>query len=77
MCKSAPKTPASRAESDANGHDADMLDARIGQEPFEVPLNQDERHRDEHREQAQRQQQAPRERRPRAAFEIRWMRRMQ
>jgi hypothetical protein len=35
-----------------------MLDARVGEQPLQVPLNQDERHRDEYRQEAERQKQA-------------------
>ncbi len=51
------------AEPDPHGHDAHVLDARIGQQPLQVPLDQDERRGHEHREQPERQQQAAGERR--------------
>ena len=45
------------ADPDAHGHDADVLDARIGQQPLQIPLDQDERHGDEHGQQTELQQQ--------------------
>ena len=46
------------AETDPDSHDPDVLDAGVRQQPLEIPLDQDEGHRDEHRQQAKREQEA-------------------
>ena len=52
------------AQAEPDRHDPHVLDARVGEQALEVPLDQDERCRDEHGGEPQAEQQPARELRP-------------